>query len=151
MLHEHFLHYLSSMRVPFSITITITIMIIFYRMHMINTFQWDLLIDELCPSDGNQRQYLELKIYNGWSHHGSPSITEWKEGKLGQVSPMNYIPGEPSKWCHRIKRGRVWLQKPKFQKKFRHMHGDLNLDEIKNALRLLSVNGETNLMNITRL
>ena len=26
--------------------------------------------------------------------------------------------------------------------------GDLNLDEIKNALRLLSVNGETNLMNL---
>lgn len=23
----------------------------------------------------------------------SPSITEWKEGKLGQVSPMNYISG----------------------------------------------------------
>ena len=30
---------------------------------------------------------------------------------------------------------------------FRHLHEDLNLDEIKNALRLLSVNGETNLMN----
>ena len=46
---------------------------------------------------------------------------------------------------------RVWLQKPKFQKKFRHLHGDLNLDEIKNALRLLSVNDETNLMNLIRL
>ena len=34
---------------------------------------------------------------------------------------------------------------------FRHLHGDLNLDEIKNALRLLSVNGETNLMNLTKL
>ena len=34
---------------------------------------------------------------------------------------------------------------------FRHLHGDLNLDEIKNALRLLSVNGETNLMNLIRL
>ena len=34
---------------------------------------------------------------------------------------------------------------------FRHLHGDLNLDEIKNVLRLLSVNGETNLMNIIRL
>ena len=31
---------------------------------------------------------------------------------------------------------------------FRHLHRDLNLDEIKNALRLLSVNGETNLMNL---
>ena len=31
------------------------------------------------------------------------------------------------------------------------MHGDLNLNEIKNALRLLSVNGETNLMNLIRL
>ena len=31
---------------------------------------------------------------------------------------------------------------------FRHLHGDLNLDEIKNALQLLSVNGETNLMNL---
>ena len=29
------------------------------------------------------------------------------------------------------------------KKNFRHLHGDLNLDEIKNALRLLSVNGET--------
>jgi len=34
---------------------------------------------------------------------------------------------------------------------FRHLHGDLNLDEIKNALRLLSVNGETNLMNLIML
>jgi len=31
------------------------------------------------------------------------------------------------------------------------MHGDLNLDEIKNALQLLSVNGVTNLMNLIRL
>jgi len=36
------------------------------------------------------------------------------------------------------------------KKKIRHLHGDLNLDEIKNALRLLSVNGETNLMNLIR-
>ena len=36
------------------------------------------------------------------------------------------------------------------KKNFRHLHGDLNLDEIKNALRLLSVNGETNLMNLIR-
>ena len=48
----------------------------------------------------------------------------------------------------------VPLSKPVFsskiqnsKKKFRHPHGDLNLDEIKNALRLLSVNDETNLMN----
>ena len=34
---------------------------------------------------------------------------------------------------------------------FRHLHGDLNLDEINNALRLLYVNGETNLMNLIRL
>ena len=43
---------------------------------------------------------------------------------------------------------------PKFKipkKKIRHLHGDLNLDEIKNTLRLLSVNGETNLMNLIRL
>ena len=38
-----------------------------------------------------------------------------------------------------------------FKKKFRHLHGDLNLDEIKNAFRLLSVNRETNLMNLIRL
>ena len=37
------------------------------------------------------------------------------------------------------------------KKIFRHLHGDLNLDEIKNALRLLSINGETNLMNLIRL
>ena len=37
------------------------------------------------------------------------------------------------------------------KKNFRHLHGNLNLDEIKNALRLLSVNGETNLMNLIRL
>ena len=36
------------------------------------------------------------------------------------------------------------------KKKFRHLHGDLNLDEIKNALRLLPVNRETNLMNLIR-
>ena len=36
------------------------------------------------------------------------------------------------------------------KKNFRHLHGDLNLDEIKNALRLLFVNGETNLMNLIR-
>ena len=35
------------------------------------------------------------------------------------------------------------------KKKFRHLHGDLNLDEIKNALRLLPVNRETNLMNLS--
>ena len=34
---------------------------------------------------------------------------------------------------------------------FRHLHEDLNLDEIKNVLRLLSVNGETNLTNLIRL
>ena len=34
---------------------------------------------------------------------------------------------------------------------FRHLHGDLNLDEIKNTLRLMSVNGEMNLMNLIRL
>ena len=43
------------------------------------------------------------------------------------------------------------VKKSKIKKKFRHLHGDLNLDEIKNALRLLSVNGETNLMNLIRL
>ena len=37
------------------------------------------------------------------------------------------------------------------KKKFRHLHGDLNLDEIKNALRLLPVNREMNLMNLIRL
>ena len=31
---------------------------------------------------------------------------------------------------------------------FRHLHGDLNLYEIKNALRLLSVNDETNLIRL---
>ena len=34
---------------------------------------------------------------------------------------------------------------------FRRLHVDLNLDEIKNALRLLSVIGETNLINLIRL
>ena len=34
---------------------------------------------------------------------------------------------------------------------FRHLHGDLNLDEIKNALGPLSVNSETNLMNLIML
>ena len=34
------------------------------------------------------------------------------------------------------------------KKKIRHLYGDLNLDEIKNALRLLPVNRETNLMNL---
>ena len=33
---------------------------------------------------------------------------------------------------------------------FLHLHGDLNLDEIKIALRLLPVNRETNLMNLIR-
>ena len=37
------------------------------------------------------------------------------------------------------------------KKKFCHMYGDLNIEEIKNALRLLSVNGETNLMNLIML
>ena len=37
------------------------------------------------------------------------------------------------------------------KKNFRHIYGELNLDEIKNALRLLSVNGEANLMNLIRL
>ena len=40
---------------------------------------------------------------------------------------------------------------PNSKKNFLHLHGVLNLDEIKNALRLLSVNGETNLMNLIRL
>ena len=43
------------------------------------------------------------------------------------------------------------FKNPNSKKKFRYLHGDLNLDEIKNALRLLSVNGETNLMNLIRL
>ena len=47
--------------------------------------------------------------------------------------------------------GRVWMHNFKFQFFFRHLHGDLNLDKIKNALRLLSVNGKTNLMNLIRL
>ena len=41
-------------------------------------------------------------------------------------------------------------QNPNSKFFFRHLHGDLNLDKIKNALRLLSVNGETNLMNLIR-
>ena len=40
---------------------------------------------------------------------------------------------------------------PNSKKIFRHLHEDLNLDEIKSALRLLSVNGETNLINLIRL
>ena len=48
-------------------------------------------------------------------------------------------------------RARVQFQISKFEKKIRHLYGNLNLDEIKNALRLLSVNGETNLMNLIRL
>ena len=32
----------------------------------------------------------------------------------------------------------------------RHLHGDLNLDEIKNALHNLPVNHETNLINLIR-
>ena len=34
------------------------------------------------------------------------------------------------------------------KKKFRHLHGELNLDEIKNALHNLPVNRETNLMSL---
>ena len=34
------------------------------------------------------------------------------------------------------------------KKNFRHLYGDLNLDEIKNALHSLSVNRETNLMSL---
>ena len=37
------------------------------------------------------------------------------------------------------------------KKNFRYLHGDLNLDKIKNALRLLPVNREMNLMNLIRL
>ena len=37
------------------------------------------------------------------------------------------------------------------KKKFGHLYRDLNLDEIKNALRLLSVNCEANLMNLIKL
>ena len=36
------------------------------------------------------------------------------------------------------------------KKKFQHLHGELNLDEIKNALHSLPVNRETNLMNLIR-
>ena len=46
---------------------------------------------------------------------------------------------------------RVWLQKSKFQKKIPALYGDLNLDEIKNILRLLSVNGEMNIINLSML
>ena len=34
------------------------------------------------------------------------------------------------------------------KKKFQHLHGKLNLDEIKNALHSLPVNRKTNLMNL---
>ena len=37
------------------------------------------------------------------------------------------------------------------KKKFWHLYGDLNLDEIKNAMHNLTVNCETNLMNLIRL
>ena len=36
------------------------------------------------------------------------------------------------------------------KKNFRHLHVELNLDEIKNALRLLPVNRETNLINLIK-
>ena len=36
------------------------------------------------------------------------------------------------------------------KKNFRHLHGELNLDEIKNALHSLPVNRETNLMNLIK-
>ena len=98
-----FLQYLSSMRLSISITITITIMIFFLPYAHDNTFSeifWSMSYAHRMEPEAA----LELKIFmwcwiqhNGWSHHGSPSITEWKEGKLGQVSPMSYIPGELSK------------------------------------------------------
>ena len=40
---------------------------------------------------------------------------------------------------------------PNSKKNFHHLHGDLNLDEIKNTLQLLSVNGEMNLIDLIRL
>ena len=36
------------------------------------------------------------------------------------------------------------------KKKIQHLHGELNLDEIKNALHSLPVNRETDLMNLIR-
>ena len=59
--------------------------------------------------------------------------------------------GAGSRECCSINLGRVWLKNQNSKKNFRHLHGELNLDEIKNALRLLSVNAETNLMNLIRL
>ena len=47
-------------------------------------------------------------------------------------------------------RGRVQFKVPNSKKIFRHLHGDLNLDEIKNVLYSLYVNRETNLINLIK-
>ena len=71
---------------------------------------------------------------------------------FGRVfSPESSLTFDPVTNTSSFHYARVQFQNSKFQKKIRRPHGDLNLDEIKNALRLLSVNGETNLMNLIRL
>ena len=70
--------------------------------------------------------------YDGESPVGAPERGE-RRGWRGRPSPCSVTKFKISK------------------KKFRRLHEDSNLDKIKNALRLLSVNGETNLINLIRL
>ena len=75
------------------------------------------------------------------------SLTTGRAGlEIPRLCPCRAITVNPE-----LDEARVQFQKLKFQIFFRHPDGDLNLDEIKNTLRLLSVNGETNLMNLIML
>ena len=69
-------------------------------------------------------------------------MTRWS---AAAATPRSGRRGARKEWTL----GLVQFQSSKFQKKFPAQ--ELNLDEIKNALRLLSVNGETNIMNLIRL
>ena len=66
---------------------------------------------------------------------------------------MNSSCLSPDDSSHRVRQAGAggWSWSSVREKKISGTCMDLNLDEIKNALRLLSVNGETNLMNLIRL
>ena len=83
-------------------------------------------------------------FYHHFNYAQLPTLGRWLSIEVRVTAPVKVVVFTRYKPVFSYK-----IQNSK--KKFRHLHGELNLDEIKNALRLLSVNGETNLINLIRL
>jgi len=87
-----------------------------------------------------RHQILASETIHNWPNHADQTVNKAASGRSSR-SPVGPTVRKKIKSLFSC-----IIQK--FLKKFRHLHVDINLDEIKNTLHSLSVNCETNLMNL---